>query len=356
VERPVGFWGKFLRVLLGVLAIGYPLALVAVILAFRLIGEQSWLVTAVLYLPRIGFAIPLPFLTLWILFRGPRRLLLTQVVALALLLFPLMGLHLSSAGTATPGAFHLRVLSYNIDAGFYGPDAILAQLHAADADVILLQEARPQQSGPLKPGLTGYFFDEHDQFMIASRYPIQQVFEPSPLMHDGKHRSPRFMGYELTTPAGPIRVYNIHPISPRDALEDLRGPGFRTQLFNGHLLGSGAPAQVAANADLRQLQLRTIAGLAAQSSSPVLIAGDTNLPALSWALNHWLGDFQDGFTVRGTGFGYTFPAPAKSWKKPWMRIDRIMADSHFRFLSFKVLKNRASDHYAVTADLELPPR
>ena len=348
MQRRVGFWGVVLRVL----AIGYPLALLAVILAFRLIGERSWLVTAVLYLPRIGFAIPLPFLTLWILFSGPRRLLLTQAVALALLLFPLMGLQLSVARAPTPGAFHLRVLSYNIDAGYYGPEAILAQLHAADADLILLQEARPQQSGPLKPGLPGYFFDEHDQFMIASRYPIQQVFAPSPLLHNGKHRSPRFMGYELATPAGNIRVYNIHPISPRDALEDLRGPGFRTQLLKGALLGAGVSGEVAANADLRQLQLRTVAGLAAQSSSPVLIAGDTSLPALSWALSHWLGEFQDGFTVRGSGFGYTFPAP----KKPWMRIDRILADSRFRFLSFTVLKNRASDHYAVTADLELPAR
>ena len=96
-------------------------------------------------------------------------------------------------------------------------------------------------------------------------------------------------------------------------------------------------------------QLEAIAGQAARSSYPVLIAGDTNLPSLSWGLAHWLGDYQDGFTQRGRGFGYTFPSP----KRPWMRIDRVLVDAHFRFLSFTVLRQIASDHLAVTAEVEL---
>jgi endonuclease/exonuclease/phosphatase family metal-dependent hydrolase len=36
-----------------------------------------------------------------------------------------------------------------------------------------------------------------------------------------------------------------------------------------------------------------------------------------------------------------------------MRIDRIFADRHFRFLEFAVGDSRASDHRAVYATLEL---
>jgi endonuclease/exonuclease/phosphatase family metal-dependent hydrolase len=39
-----------------------------------------------------------------------------------------------------------------------------------------------------------------------------------------------------------------------------------------------------------------------------------------------------------------------------MRIDRIMADQRFRFRSFQVLNQYISDHFAVTAELELTPR
>jgi endonuclease/exonuclease/phosphatase family metal-dependent hydrolase len=39
-----------------------------------------------------------------------------------------------------------------------------------------------------------------------------------------------------------------------------------------------------------------------------------------------------------------------------MRIDRVLASSGFRFLRFDVDPTRASDHFAVIADLELPSR
>src|SRR6266700_3918162 len=70
--------------LLAVLAIAYPLALLAVVLAFRFIGEASWITAAGIYLPRVGFALPWPILTLALIWRGPRRLLVTSAVALAL--------------------------------------------------------------------------------------------------------------------------------------------------------------------------------------------------------------------------------------------------------------------------------
>ena len=106
-----------------------------------------------------------------------------------------------------------------------------------------------------------------------------------------------------------------------------------------------------ANTQERLDQVRALAADAAKSSDPVLIAGDTNLPGLSWAFSHWLGEFSDGFAEVGRGFGYSYPAQ----RMVWMRIDRILAGPRFRFLDAATISPRVSDHLAVAADLELLP-
>jgi endonuclease/exonuclease/phosphatase (EEP) superfamily protein YafD len=318
------------------------------------VGERWWLTAVLLYLPRIGFGLPLPVLALALLVRGPRWLLVSQLAAAALLVFPLMGLRLHGAGTPTAGAVHLRVATLNSGTGRQGPEPILTVLHETEADVILLQETEHTQEEALKAGLAGYSVRIFGQFLLASRFPIQEVFEPPRVMHDGTPRSPRFVRYRVGTPAGVVQIYNVHPISPRDALAEVRGEGLAREVESGRLLSGAASSKVMDNTDLRLEQLEEIADDARQSTAPVIIAGDTNLPTLSWALERWFGDFQDGFSERGSGFGNTFPAP----KHPWMRIDRVLADQHFRVLDFRVMNDgdakRASDHFAVVADLELP--
>jgi len=344
--RPVGLWGWSLRVL----AIGYPAALLAIILALRFAGERWWLSAAVLYLPRLAFALPLPFILLLLLLGRRRWLLLTQLAALILLLFPLMGLRMPGAPSRHDGAFHLRVASYNIATGPHGAEPILEDLRGTDADVILLQETGENLTQALTAGLAGYQVHLAGQFLIASRFPVDETIEPPTITHRGKARSARFVSYRITTPAGPLRIFNVHPISPREALAELRGEGLKSEIESGRLLRGTASDKVMENTELRLQQIEMIAGDARRSPAPVIIAGDTNLPTLSWALSHWFGDYRDGFAEAGSGFGWTFPAP----RHPWMRIDRVLADPRFRVVGFRVIESPASDHFPVVADLELP--
>jgi endonuclease/exonuclease/phosphatase (EEP) superfamily protein YafD len=333
------------------LAIAYPVTLFVLILAFRFIGERFWATTIGLYLPRIGFALPLPVVTLLVLWRLPRRWLLSQLVALVLVLFPLMGLRLPGAPGATAGAFHLRLFTMNTAQGQFGTDKIIAEVQASGADVVLLQETTQGQYADLRQSLPGYFHQDSGQFWLASRFPLEELDQPPFIPHAGKMRSPRFVSYVVKTPVGRVRIYNVHIISPRDALDEVHGEGLKREIASGRLFRGTAAGAVDDNTQLRIAQLQAISDGAHRSADPVLIAGDTNLPTLSWALGHYLGDFQDGFSQAGSGFGYSFPAG----RRTWMRIDRILGDDHFRFLSFKVLRSRASDHYAVMADLELRP-
>jgi endonuclease/exonuclease/phosphatase family metal-dependent hydrolase len=330
------------------LAIGYPVAVIVFIVALRLVGERWWGTTVALYLPRLPFALPLLPLTAAIIWIGPRRLLWTQVLATALL-FVLLGFRVTWPVTAVPGAFHLRLVTCNINGASFGVATIVKSLRATQADVIVLQEVDITDYGQLRAGLAGYSIREAGQFWLASRFPVEDMMEPPKAIHKGVLRSLRFVRYRITTPAGPLVVYNIHPISPRDGLVEVRGDGFRHQILRGNLFSTRARTMVTENATLRVTQLQAIAADARQLRDPVLIAGDTNLPGLSWAFAQWLGDYRDGFSEAGDGFGYTFPAPAHAW----MRIDRIVADHRFRFLDLRVIHTPISDHFAMMADLEL---
>jgi endonuclease/exonuclease/phosphatase (EEP) superfamily protein YafD len=343
--KPLGFW----RGVLGAVALAYPVGLALLALALTLIGEQWWLTTAVLYLPRAPLLLPLPFLTVLALLARSRALLATQVAALLLVLFPLMGLRLSCARERNPDADRLTVLSLNVSQSLWGTQAVVTQLRSTGADVIVLQEVGPNDADVLEASFSG-FRHRVGQFLLVSRYPIEEVVEPPKIKLGKTLRSPRFVRYRLATPGGPIYLYNVHPMSPRDALDHLRGAGLRQELASGRLLRFVTPPQVAANTRLRLAQLQAIADDARRLPYPVIIAGDTNLPHLSWALRDVLGDYQDGFDAAGNGFGYTYPVSRRS---PWLRIDRILAGPRVRFVAFRVIDVPVSDHLAVIADVEL---
>ncbi len=321
-------------------AVGYLVALLAVVAALRLIGERWWVTTIALYLPRIGFALPLPLLIAALLTARSYRLLVTQVVAAFVLLFPLMGLRLGPARPATPGAQRLRLFTLNTGLGRNGPGEILDRIRGADPDVIVLEEVAGDEVEALRLGLPGRAFRHLGQFVVASRFPIEEAALPPAVWSDGKSRPAAYARVRLRTPAGAIRLFAVHPLSPHEAFNRLRKD-----------LRSFTAKTMEANTRERLEQVRVLAADAASSSDPVIIAGDTNLPGLSWALSHWLGRFNDGFDEAGWGFGYSYPAQ----RMVWMRIDRVLAGPRFRFLQVATISPRVSDHLAVAAELELLP-
>jgi endonuclease/exonuclease/phosphatase family metal-dependent hydrolase len=309
-------------------------------------------VTAIgLYLPRVGFLLPLPVLTVALLVARAYRWLATQIVAAALAFVPLMGLHVSGGKAPSPGAHRLRVVSFNINEGRAGIADIIARARAGDPDLILFQEAGHVEPEPMRAAFAGYFFDKTDQFVLASRFPIEDRFFPPrlPSAPDAKPRSRRFVRYRIATPGGPIHLYNVHPVSPREGIDEMRGEGLRHELASGHIFAPDT-GELTSDTALRVAQIAAAAEDASASPYPVLIAGDTNLPELSWALHRSFGRYRDAFVEAGAGFGYTFPA---NKRLAWLRIDRVVGDDRFRFLDCAVIRDRLSDHFAVTVDVEL---
>ena len=283
------------RAIVNLSAVVYLLALLAAVAALRLVGERWWVTTIALYLPRIGFALPLPLLVVALLVARSYRLLVVQLVAAFVLLFPLMGLHLVGARAATPGARRFRLFTLNTGLGKNGTGEILDRIRGAHPEVIALEEVRDDDVEALRLGLPGYAFRHLDQFVIASRFPVEEEVVPPPISSGGEVQPAQYVHCRLITPAGPIRLFAVHPLSPHDAFDQLRGRGLGVELLSGRLLGSASARAMEANTRERLAQVRALAADAATSSEPVIIAGDTNLPGLSWAFSRWLGGFSDGF-------------------------------------------------------------
>jgi vancomycin resistance protein VanJ len=339
---------RALRSLAATTSVLYALTLFALIIAFRCVGERWWVTGTALYLPRLVLALPLPVIVaLLAVTRPPRLFWIPAAVSSAL--FPVLAGFVAPRPPSPAGdAPAIRILSYNVNAGGTGVADIIDEIERHAPDTVLLQEVADPE--PLASSLRAWYptVESVNQFLLATKYRVLSHSEPDKIDYAGRARSARFVRYVLETPIGRIAVYNVHPVSPREALNDIRGHGLKHEIFSGHAFSSDHAAVFQVNSGLRALQVQTIAQAAARETDPVIIAGDTNLPGLSLVLSRFLGAYQDGFAQAGWGFGYTFPTN----RRPWMRIDRILASDQLRFVRFEVGTSRASDHLCVVAELQ----
>jgi endonuclease/exonuclease/phosphatase family metal-dependent hydrolase len=324
------------------LAWGYPACVVALLLAFRFVGENEWLVEVLLYMPRQPLLLPLLLTVPGLWYFGPRWLLVLQVATALVVVFPLMGLELSplrdvrEVGYAP--AATIRLVTWNMFYG-HGREPLHDELTRLDADVLLAQASNTRVLNAVRAALPDYKIREDRGFLIASRFPISDVYLP-PLLatggQDDPERRPEFVRYTLSTPIGTIDVFNTHPYSPRQGFSRLlREPG-------------EAIAHFEENIDERWSQVRALSEAVRAAHNPVLIGGDFNLPVQSRIYREYLGDLDDAFARVGNGFGYTFPTSPFAW----MRIDRLLAGPELRFLRVGVIGGKASDHRPVWAQIE----
>lgn len=331
-----------------ILAAGYLALSFGATILLGLVGESWWVTTVGLYLPRVVLAIPLPVLSLALWRLRSWRLLAGQALGALVVAFPLMGLNVPTPGFADRSAPTLRVLSFNVDSALGGVDHIAAEVERHSPDVVLMQEIG--ETSELVRALQARYstVEVSGQFLTATRYPILSEVDPDKLPFYGRQRSPRFLEQTMDTPLGRVAFFNVHPVSPREDFHALRGHGLRREILSGRLFSGDSAQSIQANAELRALQIRTAGEAAAGEHGPAVLAGDTNLPGLSVVFRRHLSRFQDGFVAAGWGLGYTFPAD----KRPWMRIDRILANDELRFVRFRVGDSHASDHLCVVADLQ----
>jgi endonuclease/exonuclease/phosphatase family metal-dependent hydrolase len=332
----------------------YVAALVGLIAVFRLVGERWWAAGVALYAPRWVFLLPVPFLLVGLFGLGAdlRRAFWGLLATSVVLGLVLTGFVFPWGPGRDPGAPSIRVLSYNVNSFYGGAEHVLEIIDHYAPDVVFFQEIGSPDA-MLALLRTRYATVRSDsQFIVATRFPITSNAEPEKIDYNGRRHSARWTEQVLQTPLGPIAFYNVHPISPRDGFWALRGQGVKREILSGRLLAGVNKQVLQANIGLRSLQVANFAAAASAETLPVVIAGDTNLPGLSYVLNRSLSRFQDGFSQAGWGFGYTFPTNREPRLSPWMRIDRMFASAALRFVHFEVGRSQVSDHDCIVADLQ----
>jgi endonuclease/exonuclease/phosphatase (EEP) superfamily protein YafD len=271
-------------------------------------------------------------------------LIVTQLLCLWLVLFPLMGLKLPLRPPPTGQVPFFRILSYNVWYANRGVDAIRAEIERVQPQIVLFQAANARAYAVLEgEPFVHWHTLRLARLAITSQFPIteHEVYEDV-----SDVSGIPFARFTLETSLGAIDLYSVHTVSPRGALSHFR-------MLHQWVPSDSERRNVSLNTRLREQQVHRLVDAARRSKHPVLIAGDLNLPVLSRLERDYLGGFQDAFDEAGSGFGYTFPtiAPIGPWIAPWMRIDRILAGPELRFLHFFVGGGQGSDHCPVVADV-----
>lgn len=265
----------------------------------------------------------------------------------------------------------LKVVSSNVHAfSKYGwRDTRQAQLEFAEfikhnpPDVLCLQEFGQHQKNYFdvikffKDSLMMnyiYHEDEHSDnkikgLVIVSKYPIVNSGWVVPKK---KNHTARMIYADLQLPDTTIRIFNIHLSSNQLKLQEYAFiDQAKERIFQAENDESlSILLKVKDKALDRTVESQKAASAIADSPHPVLLMGDLNEPAYSYAYYQLFPLLQDAFKVKGFGNGITFGGYNNL---PPVRIDYIMPDDNFEVLDFTTHNVNLSDHKPISAVLRL---
>lgn len=224
-----------------------------------------------------------------------------------------------AAAPATP----VRVSTINAYWANWDGPALLDYVTRTDPDILVIQEADQRWRDTLRaigarfPHAVPEDWREARDVIVFSRFPIT----------DGARRFPEGQGFHYQTAdldiAGrTVTMIGVHPPLPA-------GPRFT---------------------DMRNHYFAAIAELASRSETPVIVAGDFN--STVWSPH--FADLTEAAGLRNAADGRGWHPTWPSWLPlAGIPIDHILVSDEFTVRSVQRGPSIGSDHYPVTADLDL---
>ncbi|MBN1262493.1 MAG: endonuclease/exonuclease/phosphatase family protein [Anaerolineae bacterium] len=273
----------------------------------QLAGDRWW----VFLLNAAGLAlfVPLPFILPAAWFTKRRELWVGLGVGLLICVATYGGLLWPGRAGVQAGDPTLTVMTANLLGTQTHPEAAIAALRAANADIVGLQELNPDVAAAIErdlaalypyrwldpqPGVTG--------LGILSRYPISATGETIP---------GRWLGAPQVVEAAfqdeRITVINIHAIP----------------------MSLGTPGSLNRLLAYRNEQLESLATFIAGIPGPLVLVGDFNMLETSQGYRSVDAVLDDAWLAAGKGPGATFPSggAGRTW---WFRIDYVWHSPHWR--------------------------
>lgn len=320
----------------------YAIAVLALLVLIRWVGERWWGVTVLLLAPRWLLLVPVALLML--LAAAVRRpaLWVTQATIALVVAWPLMGFSLPvhRLWSRRPQGTTVRVMTYNIRDRKIDVPALLRLLDRERIDVVCFQESVPKSA--LIATLTSAGWFSSGGGFVVSRTPL--VAELAPL--ESRATADTWFTAHLhwvrlrTSTGVEYRVASVHLPTIREGLYRIvkgDAPGLKKRI------------------DWWRVELgHVVERLAESDETPLIVAGDFNMPADDSSMAALREFLRFGFEDSGWGYGYTRPANV-----PWVRIDHILSSPHWVFQRSWVGPDFGSDHLPLMAELvlsEAPPK
>ena len=369
--RPL-FFGTQLERVTAMLAWGYLVGMLVAWGALIYSSEQSLPGTVIAYGPRwlalypLVLLVPLSFIV-------ARPTLVPLAIASWLCVGPIMGVRVAfstlfaSGFPVQPTPDTFRLLTYNVDGGERLAIDLAVMLRDEAPDIVTFQECSDHLWQSLE-SIKDWHTARHGSLCTGSRWPISQV-DLMPRADFARISSQGFGGTALvmrtfiSTPHGPLVLVNLHLETARKGLEGMLGSeGFVSddtispEGFTSQKTDFGGPTnseRFARNSDIRRAESqRASHWVTGQSkTTPLVIAGDFNLPVESTIFHDFWRQFNDAFETTGNGLGWT--KREGRWLR--IRIDHVLTtDAGPKPLRIKIGNDYSSDHLPVVVDLAWP--
>ncbi len=248
---------------------------------------------------------------------------------------------------------HFRVMSYNINGLMYKKKSrqednykdVLKIIKAEKPDIICLQETYWTQFDIGFP----YSAPTKDSYQILSNYPIINT-GIVPYADDNINKC---YFSDITINGDTIRVYNAHLASTKFShSEKSTMTDLNEEIFSQDSLLEKNTSSIISKLkyafELRADQVNRIAKHIESSPYKVILCGDFNDTASSYAYNTLTKHLNDSFVESGKGFGNSFSELFFP-----LRIDFILHSPKLLPFNYFTVKEKQSDHLAIRTDFVL---
>ncbi|WP_214169509.1 endonuclease/exonuclease/phosphatase family protein [Geoanaerobacter pelophilus] len=338
------FKSRSSRISSAIISICFIVYFIIVIIAWVLVlavGDLWWPITFLLFAPRWLFALPAVFFIPFALLIN-RRLLLPLVVALLIILGPFMGFNVTINKISKPVAKPLRIVTCNLQNGKFDLNALNALIQNTQPEIVALQEL---PSNIIIKSLDGWQHLLEGDLHIYSRYPVTAgdfIKANVP-----KHKWPRtcFLYCTVKAPSGDLTFCTVHMPSPRYGLQAILDKSTLINLKRKKLLID--------ETEYRRQKSLEISAIVDNLPSPKVVAGDFNMPVESTIYRKYWSAYQNVFSQRGFGYGWTEWVSVRSIPVG-VRIDHVLIGKGLTPLVCETGTDVGSDHLPVIADIVAP--
>jgi len=210
----------------------------------------------------------------------------------------------------------------------------------SDVDIFCLQETSSFSRDIMKKTFKDYHSHEIDQkgTFILSKFPLLRKGQI-----DFGTRTNSCLWADMLIEGDTVRVYSMHLQSNKvsaDAVDVIDNANLQEKkTWNGI---RGILTKYSSTSKIRAQEAKMVRDHAANSPYQTMLIGDFNDPPTSFIYKELSDGYKDSFKEAGAGIGTTYAG-----KLPMLRIDYILVEENWDVLSFKVLKEDYSDHYAI---------